>query len=949
MVTPPEGRSPAGPWRVADAPVVRLAGLPAALLTTLRCGVTAAAVDLLDAETAWLAREGAGLADVLHDLIGARDDGPRDRPALIGLRRAVHRGRVPGRREADVLDTLPAAFAARVRAWCERTAAHRVAVAGLDDLLTADRERVVGVLRDTAADPLVRRALVLASPELLAELDRWVADPRRVPQAQKLVRLVRFLVRATAKTSPFSTFLDTGLGVWDGTDPTPSRRCAVLELDGSLLHRLRTAVAALPAVTTVEADPSAVVDGDRVVLLGASPAEPTGTLPASPAVLRCLDTARSGVRVPELVRDLAAGTGGDHDAAARFVARLLDTGLLRPRSPVPDLEPDQLGRLSEALTGHPDLGRLVDAVRVPLVADIPPAEVARHRARLDDLGTAWSALADRLDLPGEVRVHETVVATGPSRALDPTTWTPHLDDLDVVRRWLVVFDWKVPIRLAVAEFVRTRFGAGARVPLPVLHREIRLAVAHDRSPLGDVLRALLGPTARPWFADLDSAAVPRFAELRALRAAAGAPADREPDVEGPKSGGPDHRITSASDPGTAGSGSARLDREHPAPEDRHRRADVPDRTCPRPAGTHPDPAGGRWTAADPTAEESVGTEPVGAERIARGRNGPEWTVAESAGPGGTNAPQPDIVRIDPAEVAAQIRSWPAWLTGPASVGCYLQRADDRLVLNAVHAGHGRQTARVRHLLDRAGAPVPARAPDPRVAEFTGLFGSTLNARVPTARYEIGYPGTTGAPGGERLPVADLVVRHDPDLDLVGLWHADTPVVPVHPGMMADFHLPPLARFADRAFNPAYQVHPSAPPLVPHDATPDAVVRLPRVEIGSVVVRRARWTFPIDRVPPRTAAGSDADHLLRLAAWRREHGVPARCFARSWGEETAVSVAKARKPSYVDFGDWFLVAAFDRRLSGRSTVLLEEALPEPGADGTHVAEYFVELDDREEAP
>ena len=76
-------------------------------------------------------------------------------------------------------------------------------------------------------------------------------------------------------------------------------------------------------------------------------------------------------------------------------------------------------------------------------------------------------------------------------------------------------------------------------------------------------------------------------------------------------------------------------------------------------------------------------------------------------------PDPDgVVRVDPGVLARQMADWPAWVTQPESVGCYVQAVGHgaalRLVLNGAHGGHGRGRARLRHQLTRAGAcPGPA--------------------------------------------------------------------------------------------------------------------------------------------------------------------------------------------------------------------------------------------------
>src|SRR5262244_1910005 len=93
-----EGSSPCGRWQVGAAPVVRLAGVPVSALAGLRCARSFAEIERLIALDTWLDTEGAALSEALYAVIGAIGD-PSARPGLVGLRRALHRVRMPSTRE----------------------------------------------------------------------------------------------------------------------------------------------------------------------------------------------------------------------------------------------------------------------------------------------------------------------------------------------------------------------------------------------------------------------------------------------------------------------------------------------------------------------------------------------------------------------------------------------------------------------------------------------------------------------------------------------------------------------------------------------------------------------------------------------------------------------------------------------------------------------------------
>jgi hypothetical protein len=229
-------------------------------------------------------------------------------------------------------------------------------------------------------------------------------------------------------------------------------------------------------------------------------------------------------------------------------------------------------------------------------------------------------------------------------------------------------------------------------------------------------------------------------------------------------------------------------------------------------------------------------------------------------------------------------------------------------------------------------------------------------RLPAAPYEIDYPFTVSdRPAGQRLPLRDLSVVHDPGTGSVSLVAAGrrSPVTAQHLGMMADVLLPPAARLLVRAFGSGNPVFAGLPMFTARPEPAAAGVRrLPRVEVGRVVVRRAQWIAPAGQVPARGKGESDAGYLVRLAGWLLAHDIPERCFVRA---DAASTPTRTGNPVYVDFANWYLVRAFERMvMGGPATVTFEEALPGPqdalGPDGgdARTTEFVIELIARDDA-
>ncbi|MEU6952187.1 lantibiotic dehydratase [Streptomyces sp. NPDC045714] len=326
-----------------------------------------------------------------------------------------------------------------------------------------------------------------------------------------------------------------------------------------------------------------------------------------------------------------------------------------------------------------------------------------------------------------------------------------------------------------------------------------------------------------------------------------------------------------------------------------------------------------------------------------------------------------VLRTDPAVLAGLAAGWPSWVRAPGSIACYVQPelGGGRLsaVVNTISGGYGKGAGRWSRLLRQAGGerlPTGRPAPDaentPVLAELSGTFGVSVNLRAPTAPYEIDYPYTTTTrPTSERVPLRDLVVRHEPVSGTVELVARPTGrrVQPAHLGMMADPLLPPAARLLLAAFGQSYLLHPSLSLFkpAPDDRTQD-VEFLPRVEVGRLVVQRAEWRAHIDQVPVQRAGETDTEHLLRLAGWLRTHGIPRRSFVRlhtAGGDWVNHVFAKSRKPMFLDLSSMSMLAVF-RHMTKSFTghVAFEEALPDPtharpvAGPEPRVAEIVLEL-------
>ncbi|MEU9114605.1 lantibiotic dehydratase [Streptomyces sp. NPDC048483] len=861
-----------------------------------------------------LTTESAALSDLLHEEIGKIDDGAAAlRPGLVALRRDLYKQRIPAERAWNdaVSGFLAAATRERVIAFLDTLVRQQRMTAELEELLPAEQRARTQELRAAVHDENYRHALSLASPVLSKELEKWLADPELRLRPQTLARLAEYLTRAATRTSPYSTFTISGFGSWAPAgaavrflDPGDVR--SVVDLSGAVLGSVKESLARDPLLMPehlVRVNPSATMDSGTVSFLSGGSGEPIVSLPETPTLAECLRIVRETApcSLKALWGELERRSGRPPETIRTFLTKLSHAGLLELHVPVPDQSTDPFGDIAEWLGEKtPDdsaglvksLARLRGEVRIPL----DPADTgsgrrqrAAMRGALDDLGEQLRPLWRSESIPDKVLFHENAVYTGTVAEVAVDAWRSALDDLDVLRRWLGLFDPALPLRIVLSELYHRRFEPGSRVPVLQLHRAVQEELA-EPTYLKDVdLQALLKPRWHALRSALADCPLPRIQELGRL------------------------------------------------------------------------------------IDESVA-----------------MVTGDTAG--GT------VVRTDPQALREFVERLPSWIQEPESMTCYVQilaegdgegrdeRVGLRLVVNGAMTGHGRTRARLAAIGEQAGAaPLPAEMADepgaepgtePLLAEIGAAFGSGLNVRRPSLPYEICYPGAlSDRPSDRQLDIGDLVAAPDPadpadpTAPAAGLLHLYSQrlgkrVHPVHLGLVAEPFLPPVARLLANGFGAHAVLVPGVSFLLPTESgagepgasQPEGVSFLPRLEVGRVTIRRARWVVAADDVPLPAKGETPGRYLLRLAGWLRDEGIPPRGFVRALdppsegeGEVARWLLQGGHKPVYVDFASALHVRTFTRMATGcRGVMVFEEPRPAPEdalrteGESARVTEFAVEL-------
>lgn len=908
-----------------------------------------------------LGLDAARLGEELYAVIGTETARPF-KARLVGLRRAVHQGA----RIAALLDraapphVLGAALAEDLHRHAALLGTRDGLFAELERTLPAETRSAASALAGLVEDRAFATGLGYASADLYADVLRWRERARtgRRPLDGAAVRLAKYAARAMAKPSPLTTFAASGFGRWAADAGAAVRlestvRTEVAEASLLPLSRIAAALALLPeldAAVELRVNPWATrvrsPGGDEEWLFTApGPSGAVRSLPATPA-LEAILTAVHEAGSPRRLRALLGAPAPTGDSAVPTRATPVPAGgtPARPRAATADAVVAQLVRLGllEVRLGLPD----------------------------QELGAAslcdW--LGERLPAPHDAQPVEEQPTAGRPTDTQPSD----LEAADPPATGLQAAD-RVPLLLADLHAIRDGADA-ARTAEAGSHGRIAAAL-HTRTRGAAHRLGLLGPAGQPergtpYFHNTvvtGTAAVLDPAAWRtALADLALVPALLAPfDALAPRRQALGQHAATAYGPGFV-----------------------------RPLSTFLKDFGAHWDRAEPNGPDTPASG-FATARDARRQDGLRRLISGTTpGPDGT-------VRLAPRAVRELCATWPDPHTSGDRHTCYVQTLPHTgsdthpdahpethagtglaLVLNTVTGGHGTGRTRTARLL---GAPHPH--PDPATtiaapeseqsgilyAEFDAAFGSALNQRVPATRYAIDLDGSTShRPPGRLIRPADLDVAHDRRTGHLRLTHRPTGRVvrPLHLGLLATPLLPLPARLLVEVFGPASYTYwsdwpqlwrflppgPAAAPSRPGAGTAPGTgwTKMPRLALGSVVLRRATWFVDRGQAPVRAAGEQDAAHLVRIHAWRAALGLPRRCFLRVLTPRPAGGFTgpalhdKDRKPVYLDFAHPHLLRVFERAAATDRPLLLTEALPDlhdapAHRDGRrHAAEFLIEL-------
>ena len=140
----------------------------------------------------------------------------------------------------------------------------------------------------------------------------------------------------------------------------------------------------------------------------------------------------------------------------------------------------------------------------------------------------------------------------------------------------------------------------------------------------------------------------------------------------------------------------------------------------------------------------------------------------------------------------------------------------------------------------------------------------------------------------------------------------------------------------------------------------AVAPRPRVVYdGRLILQRRSWTITREALPSRQPGEHDASFYLRINDWREAHAIPKHVFVYLTRDREMIEQRKGEhrlsrddyKPQFISFQDWFTVDLFDRmKAKALDSVLIEEMLPDPDsmltiAGQRYATEFIVQWSSR----
>lgn len=482
--------------------LMRTAGLPVQALGAMRSPQVLAQFDAIAHCKASMAGDAQSLQEAIHTIVGTISPDPAHRDAvrtLIALKRDLHNNR-PVKDNAK-LDGVVAWFSPadqfKLSAWRRAACELQALEHSLPLLIDQDLEAARRNMYTWCTTPTFRRAYQIANIDLEQQLDRHRDHPYdKLARKQRIYdnSLSGFFRRAASKTSPFSTFGLMSYGTWQLDAPRSARGPAMEDgykthsrINAALLVRLaswidkrRVAAGSLP----LSLNPSTVIRQGRVhfsrpralplealTAFGTLTSHVMFSLPLTPAtarVLAALDEAGTRTAM-QLALAASPGPTDSPELGLALIGRLFDTALLEPAMAYDAADYQSL--VQRVASGASELGEpcITDFITLvdELTQRVDTDDIGSRRQVLRQIAEAARGLCEQLpSLQFSLEDSTILYEDGRSRSgvqhLDIGSGSAAIGSLKALQQLQPIFDNSAPLRVALIEYFKTRFGSGGR-------------------------------------------------------------------------------------------------------------------------------------------------------------------------------------------------------------------------------------------------------------------------------------------------------------------------------------------------------------------------------------------------------------------------------------------------------------------------------------------------------
>jgi lantibiotic biosynthesis dehydratase-like protein len=425
------------------------------------------------------------IEDALYRIIPAMP--PRQRRALLRLRRDVHNGRLS--EPLLGVDDLPQPCWDMIDRWMSAGAEQQELIATASFTFVAELDEARKALADIARNESLQRGIQLSGEDAYREVMSYAADPfdrARKPSRRRRAEstITSYAYRVALKPSPFGAFTEIGAQQWTPSPAGPGKQIAQARISIGLLawmiYQLRR-IGGAEDLMQLRLNNSLLVRGEHVTFVRrpiegaeeAMVADKVITARNTDLVRLLCDALREGSVTERQLQRRLVDAGLAVEKAAATIDQLVKVGLCHRGLGLPDhttrVALQAANRLREL--GTPQALRCAEIFdRTQHIEDsFASSDAGQRTYLLGELRGLVHRLAQECgSLPPSANALRSIMFEDIGTSQPAISWQPSLveynaDNLDLFQRILPVLDDATIEKLSLYHFFVERFGESAEV------------------------------------------------------------------------------------------------------------------------------------------------------------------------------------------------------------------------------------------------------------------------------------------------------------------------------------------------------------------------------------------------------------------------------------------------------------------------------------------------------